>query len=306
MTEQCRNLLQFNNIMLLIVLIITLIETSICENYFAPSIFFNHDDGLSSVLGEQYKLEIAKSLQNFSQIVELKRLKGIILITSHRIEQFLTISSGEHHNLVHDNSNITFEYNAPGDPVLAERISDAMNDSDIRSILDSERGWDLGVFSPMKLINPSADIPIVQMSIVKHINALLHYTIGEVLYQFRNEGIAVFGSGSSYHNLDEMKKLESGKHDGKKVHHGVGKDSGEVINKKFDDFLTEVCTGNPQTREKIIKWQDEPGATESQPYGGHLTPYLVTAGAGGSQPGKTSFNFIYKKIKMSGCIWDKE
>lgn len=279
---------------------------SICDNYFAPSIYFNHDDGPSSGLGEKYEVEIAKSLKNFSQIVELKRLKGIVLITAHRKEEFLTISSGEHPNLINDNSNKTFEYNALGDPVLAGRIKDAMQDAHIHSMLDSERGWDLGVFMPMKLINPSGDIPIVQMSIVRSFNTLLHYKIGEVLYQFRKEGIAVFGSGSSYHFLDKLKKLKSGESDIEDVHDSVGEHKGKVINEKFDDFLTEVCTGIPRIREKIINWEEEPKAFESQPYGDHLMPYLVSAGAGGSQPGRTSFKFIYKNFKMSGCIWDKE
>lgn len=273
---------------------------SVCENYFAPSVFLNHGGGPLPLLGEKYNLEIAESLKNTSQFVDLKRLKAIIVVTAHREEDQVTISAGEHHDLLYDYNNYppvsyTFKYNAPGDPILAGKIRDAFKKVNIPSKLDTERGWDHGVFVPMMLINPSADIPIIQVSILKNQDAEKHYLIGEVLYQFRKDGVAIFGSGFSYHNMKEFKKFRPG-------------EDVEVVNKKFDNFLTEVCTGDVQNRDKILDWQEQPEAMECHPLGeaDHLMPLIVNAGAGGSQPGRKNFDSIFsEKFKISGYIWDK-
>lgn len=275
---------------------------SVCENYFAPSIFLNHGGGPLPVLGEEYNLEIAESLKNVSRIVDLKRLKAIIVVTAHREEDVVTISAGEHHDLLYDYSNFppvsyTFKYNAPGDPILAGKISKAFEEANIPSKLDTERGWDHGVFIPMMLINPSADIPIIQLSILKNQDAEQHYKIGEVLYQFRKEGVAIFGSGLSYHNMKEFRKFKA----------GDGVDG--IANQNFDNFLNEVCTGDLQNRKKILEWQEQPEAFESHPLreADHLMPLIVNAGAGGSQPGKKVFDSIYyEKFKVSGYVWDKQ
>lgn len=281
-------------------LILTLLEMSVCENYFAPSVFLNHGGGPYPVLGVQSDLEIAESLRNVSRIVDLKRLNAIIVVTAHREEDLVTISAGVRHGLLYDYYNFppesyTYKYDAPGDPILAGKIKDAFDEANIPSKLDTERGWDHGVFIPMMLINPSADIPIIQVSILKNQDAEQHYKIGEVLYQFRKEGIAVFGSGLSYHNMKELRRALSNSDD-------------KVINQNFDNFLTEVCTGDLENRKKIVKWQDQLEALESHPLGkaDHLMPLIVNAGAGGSEPGKKIFESIYcRRFKLSAYIWDK-
>ena len=37
--------------------------------------------------------------------------------------------------------------------------------------LDDQRGWDHGVFVPLKLMYPHADIPVVEMSMLKSLDA---------------------------------------------------------------------------------------------------------------------------------------
>lgn len=54
----------------------------------------------------------------------------------------------------------------------------------------------------MMLMVPDASIPIVHMSILKNEDGALHMNIGKVLEQFRDKGVLIIGSGSSFHNLD--------------------------------------------------------------------------------------------------------
>ena len=48
---------------------------------------------------------------------------------------------------------------------------------------------------------PSADIPIVQLSIDETQPPIFHYEIGKRLASLREEGVLVIGSGNIVHNL---------------------------------------------------------------------------------------------------------
>ncbi|KAF9416623.1 hypothetical protein HW555_006053 [Spodoptera exigua] len=267
--------------------------------YFAPSLFLNHGGGPYPVLGEKNNLEIAEALKDVSGYVDLSRLRAIVIVTAHREEDVVTISSAERHSLLYDYYNFppesyTLKYNAPGDPILAARIHEAFKNAGIESRLDDQRGWDHGVFIPMMLINPKADISIIQISILENQNASQHYEIGRVLYQFRKEGVAIFGSGLSYHNMKEFRK----------VNPEIEKN---IVNTDFDRFLNEVCTGDEESRKKIVFWEQEKGAYESHPLGeaDHLMPLIVNAGAGGTGRGRKIFDSVFLgKFKISGFIWD--
>ncbi|XP_068626034.1 uncharacterized protein [Battus philenor] len=271
------------------------------STYFAPSVFLNHGGGPDPILGKEDDLEIADSLRNISKIVDMKRLKAIIVVTAHREEDVVTISSSDHHDMLYDYTNFPpesykYKYNAPGHPILARKIHKAFQKAGIPSALDVKRGWDHGLFIPMMLINPSADIPLVQVSILKNQDTKQHIDIGKVLYQFRQDGIAIFGSGMSYHNMREFRKAE-------KVNDHV------IVNDVFDRYLNEVCVGEVDTKKEILSWDQIPQGLESHPPGkaDHLMPLIVNIGAAGSYPGRNIFSSVYMhKFILSGFIWEKE
>uniref|UniRef100_A0A2A4JY35 Extradiol ring-cleavage dioxygenase class III enzyme subunit B domain-containing protein n=1 Tax=Heliothis virescens TaxID=7102 RepID=A0A2A4JY35_HELVI len=274
-------------LILLVTLMIPLCHSIMADVYFAPSVFLNHGGGPYPVLREKYNIEIGDSLKNVSNFVDLSRLKAIVIVTAHREEEIVTISSGERHSLVYDYYNFPpesyeFKYDAPGDPELAVKIHEAFKNAGVQSALDDKRGWDHGVFIPMMLINPKADIPIIQISILKNQNAAQHYEIGKVLYQFRKDAVAIFSSGLSYHNMKEFKKANP-------------ETEKEIVNEDFDNFLNDVCTGDEENRKKIIFWDQQKGGLESHPLGeaDHLMPLIVNAGAAGTRPGKKIFESVF-------------
>jgi 4,5-DOPA dioxygenase extradiol len=67
--------------------------------------------------------------------------------------------------------------------------------------VDSTRGRDHGVWSPLILAWPEAQIPIVQVSLVRGAVPQTHYEIGRALSPLRDEGVLIIGSGSATHNL---------------------------------------------------------------------------------------------------------
>ncbi|PKS08445.1 hypothetical protein jhhlp_005078, partial [Lomentospora prolificans] len=57
-----------------------------------------------------------------------------------------------------------------------------------------------------------ADIPIVQVSVLKSEDPAQHFAMGKALQKLRDENIAIIGSGfASFHNLSKMGELMMGR-----------------------------------------------------------------------------------------------
>jgi aromatic ring-opening dioxygenase catalytic subunit (LigB family) len=129
----------------------------------------------------------------------------------------------------------------------------------------------------MLLINPKADIPIVQLSVLSSNSPAEHFAMGLALAPLRDRGIAIIGSGMpTFHNLRIMFS-------------GGANDPGfKKRNKVWSDRLTSTMeTSDEDERgKKLDDWREWVGATEAHPQGGveHFLPLIVCAGAGG--PGK--------------------
>lgn len=263
-----------------------------------PSFFVNHGGGPNPILGQHENIEIAQSLRDVPNYIDIDKLNAIIIVTAHWETESVTISSGNKHNLLFDYNNFPpetykYKYEARGDAELAGRIHLEFGKSGIDSKLDSERGWDYGVFVPMLLINPSANVPIVQISILQNQSAQRHYAIGEVLKRFRKDGIAIMGSGMTYHNEAGFRRARPS--------------DGVIENKDFDNFLDVSCKSDAAKRKELfLNWDKQRGALESHPHGeaDHFMPLIVNAGAGGEKGGEKVFGGVYLgKFKISGYVW---
>ena len=72
-------------------------------------------------------------------------------------------------------------YPAPGDPFLAKRIVALLKEGNVASQIDSARGFDHGLFIPLKMMYPQAEIPALQISLLADLNASTHLALGEAL-----------------------------------------------------------------------------------------------------------------------------
>ena len=157
-------------------------------------------------------------------------------------------------------------------------------------------GWDHGVFVPMMLINPKADIPIIQLSVLSSENAQQHYQMGLALAQLRSRNIAIIGSGfASFHNLrvmfsNTMESPEFAKR-----------------NAAWSEAVSKSVTiEDPTERGKQLEeWRTWPNAYESHPRGGaeHFLPLIVAAGAGGDQAAK-SYSDEFRGIPFYSYYWE--
>jgi len=178
-------------------------------------------------------------------------------------------------------------YPAPGAPDLAARTRALLEGAGIGCDAARGRGFDHGVFVPMMLIHPQADTPVLQMSLDRGASAARHLEIGRALAPLRDEGVAILGSGMSYHNLREFFSAEA---------------APRAAAKAFDDWLTQaIDTEDARLRDsRLIDWRNAPGAKASHPTPEHLEPLFVVAGAAGSDRGRRVFHGEFWGKAVSG------
>jgi aromatic ring-opening dioxygenase catalytic subunit (LigB family) len=178
-------------------------------------------------------------------------------------------------------------HDAPGDPVLAEAIVQRLRKAGFTAFTDPARGLDHGVFVPMKMINPQADIPIVELSLEHRLDAALHLAVGQALAPLRDEGVLLLGCGMSFHNL-----------------RAYGDPRAFAPSKQFDDWLAETAALPGELRAiRLRDWADAPAARLAHPRHEHLLPLMVSAGAS-TLPGRRLYNECVLGSMISGFAFD--
>src|SRR5690606_16844712 len=112
----------------------------------------------------------------------------IIVISAHWEEPVATVTSGKMPRLMYDYGGFPEEsyhinYPCPGEPQLASLIQAKLEHHGIACQLDAQRGFDHGMFVPLKIMYPEADIPCVQLSLLNSLDADQHLNIGSALQE---------------------------------------------------------------------------------------------------------------------------
>ncbi|KAF2843539.1 Extradiol aromatic ring-opening dioxygenase [Patellaria atrata CBS 101060] len=271
----------------------------------APVIALSHGGGPMPILGGFGQEEIVKSLKTrVPQVLKLgtpEEPRAIILITAHWSENQPTISGGTNPSLYYDYSGFPpeayqFKYPAPGSPEIAQQIAQELKDVGFKPVMDKERGWDHGVFVPIMLINPRADVPIIQMSVLKSESPTDHFKMGQALSRLRDSNIAIVGSGfASFHNV-------------RLLFSGIAEEpSFQPKHREWNRVVTDAveATDPKQRLSKFDQWRNWPSSYDMHPRGGaeHFLPLVVCAGAGGEGKAK-SYTDDSWGLKMYSYYWD--
>lgn len=206
--------------------------------------------------------------------------KAIVVVSAHWEAPDFTVNAQSNPGLLFDYSGFpehTYQltWPAPGSPELAARIRELLSAAGIANAEDTVRGIDHGVFIPMKLVFPQAEVPVVQLSLRRGLDPAEHLALGRALAPLRNEGVLIIGSGMSFHNMQRFRR------DGQ----GVDADS-----QRFDAWLSETVSLPRASREQqLIDWSQAPGGRGSHPREEHLIPLHVIAGAAREDVGRKVF-----------------
>jgi aromatic ring-opening dioxygenase catalytic subunit (LigB family) len=208
--------------------------------------------------------------------------KALLVISGHWEEPAFTASAAASPQLIFDYSGFPehtyrLTWPAPGDPALAQRVAGMLEKAGLPSALSQSRGYDHGVFVPLKVAFPEAQIPVVTLSLAVEPNGsfdpALHIAAGRSLAPLRDEGLLIVGSGMSFHNLRAYLRPET-----------------REAARGFDEWLTHAVELPASQRDALfVEWQSAPYARFSHPREEHLVPLFVAAGAGGEAPGKRIF-----------------
>jgi aromatic ring-opening dioxygenase catalytic subunit (LigB family) len=212
--------------------------------------------------------------------------KAIIVVSGHWETEGFAFTGAAAPPLVYDYYGFPPEtyklrYDVPGAPDLARRAADLLRAAGIAGQVDEERGLDHGVFVPMKVAFPEADIPMIEMSVDRSFDPALHLAAGHALASLRDEGVLIIGSGMSFHNM-----------------RAYGDPRATAPSQAFDDWLTHAAGQPAPLRAKqLAAWAAAPNGRFAHPREEHLLPLMVAAGAS-EAPGER----IYSELVLGTAI----
>lgn len=207
-----------------------------------------------------------------------ERPRAMVVVSGHWEEPVFTASRAAAPGLIYDYSGFpehTYQltWPAPGVPELAGRVAGLLVGAGLPAGLSPDRGYDHGVFVPLKVAFPKAEIPVVALSLAASLDPELHLAAGRALAPLRDEGVLIVASGMSFHNLRAYLRPET-----------------VAAARGFDQWLTEaVEQPEPERSRRLAAWSQAPYARFAHPREEHLIPLLVAAGAGGEAPGRQVF-----------------
>jgi aromatic ring-opening dioxygenase catalytic subunit (LigB family) len=221
------------------------------------------------------------------------RPKAVLVISGHWEAAHFTVSLSERPPMEYDYGGFpphTYQirYDAPGEPALAEHTRQLLATAGFDTNADARRGFDHGVFVPLELMYPNADMPILMMSVKTNYSPREHLALGHALAPLRDEEVLIVGSGLTYHNM-----------------RGFGRDSATAVAESFTHYLNEaVAHEDSEERDRrLLHWESAPQARLAHPREDHLLPLLVAAGAAGDDSGRVLFSENVMKIPMTSYVF---
>lgn len=174
-----------------------------------PAVFVSHGAPVVALEDDDY----TRALRDFG--LRYPRPTAIVVMSAHwEARGPIRVNSGDRPPLIYDFSGFSdplyrLDYKAPGSPDLAHVIASRLSRSGILNALEPARGWDHGLWIPLRLMYPEAEAPVVELSlpIPRRPEDLLG--VGEALARLRERGVLLMGSGGIVHNLARMRLHET-------------------------------------------------------------------------------------------------
>ena len=199
----------------------------------------------------------------------LPRPRAILIVSAHWESAPMALSAqGAGTPLVYDFGGFPARYYnetypTPDASALAALVTSVMPDG-MSLHQHPTRGLDHGAWVPLKLMFPSADIPVLQLSLPTH-DPLTLIGIGQRLRPLRDHGVLIIGSGFLTHGLPFLRDWRI----------GASPPSWSV---EFDAWAREALADGDI--ELLADFRSRaPGMPYAHPTVEHLSPLFVALGA---------------------------
>jgi 4,5-DOPA dioxygenase extradiol len=255
-----------------------------------PSLFIAHGAPLLAIQDNQY----TRFLQEYGQ--NAPRPRAIILFSAHWESDVQQLSDIEHYSTMYDfggfpDALYQIQYPANGDHELTQEIGNLLAEEQIPFHLESKRGLDHGAWVVLRMLYPNADVPVIAMSINRHLTPAEQYQIGKAIGLLRARDVLIIGSGGTVHNL-------------RAVNFHAAKGQVDDWASHFDEWLGE----------HLEKWDTEalfnydsicPTARFAVPPHGneHFVPLFYAMGAADDSQKAKLLHQSYQYANLSHTVW---
>jgi 4,5-DOPA dioxygenase extradiol len=260
----------------------------------APSVFISHGLPSMALMDDPYNT----SLVNFGRNIDIK---GIVAVSSHWVcpgpvqvtsnsRPFIQFNFHGYQKELYDLS-----YQPPFSHELLTVVTTLLEKNGFPFVENPHYGFDHGVWMPLRLIRPEADLPVIQISLPLYEDLRLIMKIGHALSGLRDQGILLLGSGMAAFNPSKL------------IWHARGESVNEKI-KAFDDWLAENIL---QAKiENILDYRlSSPFGTFAHPSSANLLPLFFAVGGAinGDRPQILFRGFRYSSTSLlSFCLGERK
>jgi 4,5-DOPA dioxygenase extradiol len=243
----------------------------------APLLFISH--GAPSIALEED--DFTRAVHDFGQTLD--GTPAMVVVSAHWQSRGLRVNAAARPEPIYDFGGFapelyTLRYDAPGEPALAREIAGLTG-----AALEEERGWDHGLWVPLRHLRPQGDIPIVELSLPVGADLM---SIGRALAPLRDRGIVITGSGGIVHNL-------------RMIHLDDKFAPVDPWAREFDAFIADAL--EHRDFEAIANYRTRaPHASLAVPTPEHFEPLLVLLGASseGDRVSTIFAGFQYGNLSM--------
>lgn len=166
-----------------------------------PAVFYGHGSPMNALGGPHMSAwrDLGRTLP---------RPRAILMISAHwETLGGTAVTAMPRPRTIHDfrgfpQALFEMQYAAPGSPALAARVGELIPGVQ----LDQGWGLDHGTWCVLAHSYPEADVPVVQLSLDRALDAQGHYDLARRLAPLREEGVLIAGSGDIVHNLRAMRR----------------------------------------------------------------------------------------------------
>lgn len=245
-----------------------------------PVVFMGHGSPMNAIEENKY-VEEWRALRE-----KIPKPEAILSISAHWFTDGTRVMTTDTAKTIYDMYGFPEElysvvYNAKGSPQYAQEVKSLISRE---VIIDNSWGYDHGTWSILHRIYPEADIPVFQLSVDRDASAAQHYRMGQELYNLREQGVLILGSGNVVHNLSRI--------DWNKENQGYS------WAEEFDDYICKNIL--ERQYQNVIDYQ-KAGSSSSLAFTtmDHFAPLLYVLGATNEQDKITVFNKAYALGSLS-------
>jgi 4,5-DOPA dioxygenase extradiol len=217
----------------------------------------------------------------------LPRPRAIVALSPHWMTAGVEVKSPARYRTWHDFGGFPEElyrirYEPQGEPVVAARVLELLQGAGIEARASDDTRLDHGVWVPMLLAWPGADIPVVQVSSTVN-TPRAYFELGRALRPLADDNVLVLGSGGAVHNLGVLDWSGDG--------------PAPAWAREFDGWVDRHLASSDW--EALCDYRRlAPQATRAHPTEDHFLP-LFFAGGAGNRAERLHQSFSYGSLGMA-------